>query len=384
MASTTPILFHHSEDSGEKNTTHATKPEPYPVAASESSDVTSAFARVGLRERANTSPTTTKTANLASRRRTVASAASEQSLPLRINLARVTEQYPKIAETLRIRNPSDPPSPRTAPIDIPQRKDTLQRPTTPLTGRPTGTVFALHKSINPPTSSSPSSSDSDLSALGTRLPHKDTASLKQKRSLMPVRMGPRQGQPHPYRPSSPLSPSMPIAIPANPNQQRARRPAHGLHLAGLPKFHPANFPATDSNTPLSPGGAHAVNSQARHRPESDAQRELRRHQRDNIDSATLSSRSALSSRIDAKPTSPHLAPLGSPAEPMTPLMLEGRGDYLMAGFGLSPSKFKDGSGRGMVERLVQKENKRRHQPGARSGSVSPSVGPAISPAGGRG
>ena len=76
---------------------------------------------------------------------------------------------------------------------------------------------------------------------------------------------------------------------------------------------------------------------------------------------------------------------------MTPLALEAQGDYLLAGSsigGTPASSFKEGDGRDMVERLVQRENERRNHPEARSGSVSPAlspaISPAVSPAGGRG
>ena len=87
----------------------------------------------------------------------------------------------------------------------------------------------------------------------------------------------------------------------------------------------------------------------------------------------------------AKPSPPRLTPLRSPGEPMTPLMLEGQGDYLCAG---SASLSPKGDGREMVERLIRRENERRIHPEANAGSVSPAmspaVSPAVSPAGGRG
>ncbi len=71
---------------------------------------------------------------------------------------------------------------------------------------------------------------------------------------------------------------------------------------------------------------------------------------------------------------------------MTPFMLEGAGDYLVAGSGSLPAGFREGDEREFVERLVRRENERRTYSEARSGSVSPalSLSPAVSPAGGRG
>ena len=71
---------------------------------------------------------------------------------------------------------------------------------------------------------------------------------------------------------------------------------------------------------------------------------------------------------------------------MTPLILEGASDYLVAGSSSLPAGLKEGDGREFVERLVRRENERKNYPEARSGSVSPalSLSPAVSPAGGRG
>lgn len=71
---------------------------------------------------------------------------------------------------------------------------------------------------------------------------------------------------------------------------------------------------------------------------------------------------------------------------MTPLILEGASDYLVAGSSSLPAGLKEGDGRDFVERLVRRENERKSYPEARSGSVSPalSLSPAVSPAGGRG
>ena len=65
---------------------------------------------------------------------------------------------------------------------------------------------------------------------------------------------------------------------------------------------------------------------------------------------------------------------------MTPLMLEGHDDYILAGSSALASGLKASEGREYVERLVQKENERRSHPEARSDNLSPTSSPAVSPA----
>ena len=199
-------------------------------------------------------------------------------------------------------------------------------------------------------------------------------------------MGPRPGSPlYGYTPTSPLSPTLPMqSLSSTSCQQERRRPPMNVNLSGLPKFHPANFPTKDSdNHPPSPRLTRPGAPQPRTTRGSDAQQKLHQYQREVIANATQSSRSALPSRLNVRPDSPRLAPLRSPVDPMTPLLLDGQGDYLLAGSGSSSSNFHDGDGREIVERLVCQENERRKHPDTRSRSVSPALSPAISPAGGR-
>ena len=260
----------------------------------------------------------------------------------------------------------------TAPIAIPQRAH--QRPITPLTGRPKGDQSRNPFFTQATSWSSQNSSDKSTSPL-------DHANF--------FTMGSRSGNKPSYRPSSPLSPSMPVPIPRREPQQKDRPPQQKFDLRGLPRFHPLNFPNSESNTPLSPRSARAIKSQTRGgRLGSDAQQKLQQYQRTVIANTTRTAHSALSQGNIDKPDSPRLVPRESPVGPITPLMLEGQAqsDYLMAGSGLSPTSAA--SGRDLVEKLVRKENERRQHPEARSGSLSPSispaVSPAVSPAGGRG
>ncbi|KAL9123991.1 MAG: hypothetical protein Q9217_006634 [Psora testacea] len=310
-----------------------------------------------------------KSDGIINRRRANSSARSgtKSQLPLlQINLANAQKQFRQpnshypFADDLGIISSSEAP---TAPIAIPQQKQ--RRPTTPLTGRPNVDVsrdsfFTKALELNPSTWGSKSSSD---------------------RSASPMQaMGPRTGQqPNYHQPSSPLSPSIPILMPHNEPQHKENPRPQNLHLHGLPKFHPLNFPNSDSNIPLSPRSARAIASQARNtRLGSDAQQRLQQYQRAVLVNTTRTAHSMLSQATVAKPESPRLAPRGSPSGPITPLMLEeqAQGDYLMAGSGLSLSHAVNR--RDLVEKLVQKENERRQHPEAASASLSPSVSPAVS------
>lgn len=182
-----------------------------------------------------------------------------------------------------------------------------------------------------------------------------------------------------YTPTSPLSPTTPQSFSAL-NRQNNRRPAGNMKLSGLPKYHPANFSSPgNSAAPLSPIASRSITSQPRPTRGSDAQQKLQQYRRDCLASAAKHS-SLLSSGSYPTPSSPpRLTPLMSPGEPMTPLQLEGQGDYLFS----ETSSAVDGfDGREMVERLVQRENERRNFPEVRSGGSSPALSPAVSPAGG--
>lgn len=353
--------------------------------------------RHSLRDRSNTCPDRFNSRSVVNRRRaeTTSAQSSESSKshrsPLPGHLAHIAECHELHHERQSESPPSHPFAPShtphaahtpyttyapSAPIPIPPRKKSPARPVTPLTARePKGHYFPLH-GITPAKPKPEVSLRPYHSRTGNRLPHSHSQNKSQSVTTDLTSMSPRPAQPA-YRPSSPLVPSMPIPIPRNDHQQKVRRPAHNLNLTGLPKFHPANFSHAESNTPLSPRSARLHPLQSRTRHASEVQQQLHQYQRDVVNYATRQSAQ------NPKPTSPRLAPLGSPGGPMTPLMLEAQGDYLLARSEVPPSGFKEGDGRELVERLVRRENERRAHPEARSGSLSPAVSPAVSPAGGR-
>lgn len=324
-------------------------------------------------------------ANPASRRR-AGTTPHDRLAPLDVELASLSvnssgsQRLASLPEVLK-----DRPS---SPIPIPPRQRGKSPPTAPLTARARSPVnyFGV---MNP----RQHISDSLTPYYTTNAPK---TSESQPPSSVPVvqrgftAMGPRPGSPlYGYKPTSPLSPTMPPQSLSGTSRPKERRPAMNMNLSGLPKFHPANFPSKDSVThPPSPRSSRSVTSLPRPARGSDAQQKLHQYQRELIANATQSSRSLLSGSLGTKPVSPRLTPLRSPVDPMTPLVLEGRGDYLLAGSSPSSPNFEDGDGRDMVEQLVRRENERRRHPEARSRSVSPALspalGPAVSPAGGRG
>ena len=322
------------------------------------------------RARSSTSPDRHLLASLTSRRRARATTRSQHP-PLHIKLPAVERfedqrPLPTVEDDF-----SDKPS---VPIPIPakSKKDLGSRPTTPLTGRASESIFSI-RGPGP-------SIDSSLKpyySFGFRKTTTHTrAPSTVQRGFSP--MGSRRPASPLYAPTSPLSPTTPLQrLSVSPN---AGRPVRNLKLPGLPRFHPANFPSADSSATNTPRGPRSNNSHQKRRNGSDAQQKLHQYQRDIVTNATKSSRSLLSSSINPKPTSPRLAPLGSPGDPMTPLMLEGQGDYLLAGSGVSSPGYKENDARELVECMVRRENERRRHPEVRSESLSP----AVSPAGGRG
>ena len=336
----------------------------------------------GLRARSSTSPDRHLSASFSTRLRARTNPQSRQP-PLRLDLPSTTGRgsrspglLPTLAET--------PAEKASAPIDIPVRKKTdgqLSRPTTPLTARaPQGEYFTAWQKTEPRISESltPCYSSHARKSSDNRDPSAVQKSFAQMSS---------RSESSRYRPSSPLSPKMSVALHSINSSHQARAPAQSLRLAGLPKYHPANFPSRDSSpAPSSPLSSRSSTSQPRSGRSSDAKKQLLQYQRDLIQNATETSRPLLSSSVGSKPSPPRLNPLRSPGEPVTPFILEGAGDYLIAGSSTSPAGFTEGGRRDFVERLVRRENERWNNPEARSRSVSPalSLSPAVSPAGGRG
>ncbi|KAF2201652.1 hypothetical protein GQ43DRAFT_471606 [Delitschia confertaspora ATCC 74209] len=161
--------------------------------------------------------------------------------------------------------------------------------------------------------------------------------------------------------SHPLSPRMDSRTMSS---QAPRRPTlHGrqfssgtaasLRLPSLPRFHPANFPSSQSSSvagtpatgPSSPQPP--LSPRTYHKQYSEAQRQMLMLNRD-----FLSPGSARSNRTSTpRPTSPRLCPTGSPG-PVTPLELEGAGGYLAVG--INPNDAAS-----HVDKLIRNEAQRR-------------------------
>ncbi|KAG9738889.1 hypothetical protein KCU59_g8742, partial [Aureobasidium melanogenum] len=189
--------------------------------------------------------------------------------------------------------------------------------------------------------------------------HPSPLSVNQDSCCLPTMPSPR-GSPA-LRPSSPLSPRFETTPryelqPPSPrglhprsaatsSQMRHRNAAtaNTLKLPGLPRFHPANFPSSQSSSiantpgtgPTSPSNP-PVSPKAQQRLYSEAQKQLYLYQREILaaQAAVTAAANAGSGRPQSarfeKPLSPRLAPLGSPG-PVTPLELEGQDGYLLAG-----------------------------------------------------
>lgn len=268
----------------------------------------------------------------------------------------------------------------SSPIPIPPRRKERSPPTTPLTARARSPInfFGFHHTEIPRPHIS--SSLTPFYTTGTRKIASSHREPVVQRGF--ATMNPRPGSPlHQCTPTSPLSPSLPVQRSSNIGPQNDRRPAKSmLHIAGLPKFHPANFPSRDSSPAVSsPRTSRSVTSQPRAARGSDAQQKLQQYQREVIASATQSSRSMLSDNLGPKPGAPQLTPLRSPNDPMTPLALEGGDDYLQAGTRSLSSRISDGEIRARIEQIVRQDNEGRNHPEARSTSVSPALSPALSP-----
>ncbi|KAF2140635.1 uncharacterized protein K452DRAFT_230126 [Aplosporella prunicola CBS 121167] len=140
-----------------------------------------------------------------------------------------------------------------------------------------------------------------------------------------------------------------------------------LKLPSLPRFHPANFPSqsssaaqtpsTNPNSPQPPPSPYAQQRQY-----SEAQRQLYLYQRELLATAARNMHASSTGGATVRPVSPRLNPLGSPG-PVTPLELEGQGDYLVAG-ARSAAALAAGSQSDLVEKLIQDEVKR-------AGPISP-------------
>ena len=327
-----------------------------------------------LRSRASTSPHRHSSTSFSTK---VRSEGFRQP-PLQLHLPSTAIRASQSPETLPTlaESPSEKPS---APIDIPARKKApgqVSRPTTPLTARaPQGEHFSAWHRMEPRISESLTPYYSSR----TRNPSENQENPAAQKSFATPRSESSR-----YRPSSPLSSQMPVPLPSIHSTQKPRLPPQSLNLAGLPKYHPANFPPRGSSpAPPSPLSPRPFNSQIRPSRGSDAKQKLVQYQRDIVNDAAKSSRSLASSNLNTKP---RLNPRASPGGPITPLVLEPASDYLAAGSGSLPAGFQEGDGREFVERLVRRENERGNHPEARSGSVSPaiSLSPAVSPAGVRG
>ena len=170
------------------------------------------------------------------------------------------------------------------------------------------------------------------------------------------------------RPTSPLSPRYEPSRfeslqPPSPRAMHSRQVGNGTRLANthslklpsLPRFHPANYPSAHSSAKSTPDEGPAnppVSPRAHQRMYSDAQKHLLMYHHQSVASAARSN-----GKVDDKPVSPRLAPLGSPG-PVTPLELEQQEGYLVAGS--NHAGIGMGGSADYVDRLIREESRRSH------------------------
>ena len=366
-----------TEEEASQLGTHPFITETFPF-----SNIENIESRRSRRALSSTSPDPRLSASFSTRLRARTSPQSNEP-PLHIDLSSTAlrpSRSPRVLHTLA-ESPSEKAS---APIDIPARKrgeGQLSRPTTPLTARaPQGQYFTSWHKAEPRISESltPYYSSRVQKISGSRDP---SAALKGLAKMSP------RSETASHRPSSPLSPRVSGPLPSAKNRRQARAPMQSLNLAGLPKYHPANFPSMESSSaPPSHLSSRSVTSQPRSSRDLGAKKQLLQYQRDIVYDTAKASRSPSLSSESSKPSPPRLNPLISPGEPMTPFVLEGAGDYMVAGSSSFRAESEEGEGGDFVEPLVRRENERRSHTEAISRTVSPalSLSPAVSPAGGRG
>lgn len=209
----------------------------------------------------------------------------------------------------------------------------------------------------------------------------DLAAAQVQRGTGGFVPSPSTGNSH-YIPTSSLAHPTPQSLGAL-NRRNNRRPVGNMQLPGYAKYHPAQYsPQGNSAGPLSPVASRSITSQPRTARGSDAQQKLQQYRRDTLASSATHFSSMLSQGSYPELSSqPRLTPLMSPGEPMTPLQLEGQGDYMLSGSSSSANGL-NGSEIEIVEQFVQRETERRVNSEARSGESSPALSPAVSPAGG--
>lgn len=286
-----------------------------------------------------------------------------------------------LATTIEEPHDRDPKIPSSSPIPIPIRQKS-PAPTTPLTARePKGGHFPFVLISSPERRSNPTNSVNCLKYCAFEPAAAATSSrfcytTTHRQSLVPrtaTKTSKMQRSSHHNSssppPAGPLSPLQPMTH----KSHSPRRAGRNLQLTSLPRFHPANYQSSEAHS-IQPSRNSRSSASQRHL--SDAQQKLHQYQRDLVTSATKTSRSLVSQSVTRKPSSLRLHPLGSPG-PVTPMTLEGQGDYLAAGSTDSPRQLQPSEETDLVDRFIREESDRIHHPGIHSGTHSPAASPAV-------
>ncbi len=337
---------------------------PYVTVSSVSSRTTSII---------NDENSTARNGSLLERRRSqLGSVAAGTPRPGKLSLPTATNLFPAASADDRHHKPTTVRRRPTTPVSIPSnnpihRRNTSPRPTTPLSGRPEN---ARHLSCHQLASERAHPLYSNFRHQQHHRP------LQRLNRASSINMRADDSSPL-YTPSSPLSPIMNPSVPPVPPHltTRSSKKTNSLRLPNLGRFHPTTCqspPPSSENMPKHGTQTSSPKRYSHSRQYSGAQKALHNYQRELIASATRSSRSVSTSNY--KPLSPRLIPLGSPG-PVTPLVLEEDGGYLVAGAVGPGTGLGEGGHRELVERLIREEEERRNS--SQAGRASP-----VPPAGG--
>jgi hypothetical protein len=306
------------------------------------------------------------------------------------NLTIAAQVSPPEEDSAILSYPAAPERRPSAPIFIPSSRSNDKAVTTPLsarehqnnyfhlfdpTYRPKDPEYTPEKqkpthiliASGATTSSAPPSSKAKQPAENSRMIRKGAPQFVNLYTTNPAVTSPLG----PLSPGSIQKATMSSSTAIQPPRSRAGAPKP-MRLQGLPKFHPANYQnvsasssqnTSSSSTPQSMGANVGMTPVPSNRGYSDAQRALHLYQREVI------SRSQSGTITSSKPISPRLDPLGSPG-PVTPLMLEEQGGYMIAGMrqgGVgSPGGIQEQE---IIERLIRSQGRGGLEPGFQAAPV---------------
>lgn len=170
-----------------------------------------------------------------------------------------------------------------------------------------------------------------------------------------------------------------LAVPSHvrPSKPEQSKSGGSLRIPGLPRYHPSNYPSTDSDY-LYTSVTGGVNSpQPQQRQGGEAAKHPHSHHRElyTLGGRPHSRSSSTGSYSKFRPVSPRLDPTGSPG-PVTPLWLEEQEEYLGAGArsprSSGPPGLNDPSQQERLDRLMREEARRQRDSSPRRDAANSS------------